>query len=50
MDNVAVGYLIIVEPACAPTVPTGEVVDQDILDDLGLPDGLPLGIILLNGA
>ena len=47
-DNVAVGYLIIVEPACAPTVPTGEVVDQDILDDLGLLDGLPLGIILLE--
>ena len=48
MDDVAVGYLIIVEPECDATVPTGEVVDQDILDDLELPDGLPLGIILLD--
>ena len=47
-DNGVVGYAIIVEPACAPTVPTGDVVDQDILDDLGLPDGLPLGLVLLD--
>lgn len=42
--DTAVGYEIVVEPACAPTVPTGDVVDQDLLDDLGLPDGLPLGV------
>jgi len=47
LDDTAVGYAIIVEPACAPTVPTADVVDQEILDGLGLPDGLPLGIVLL---
>ena len=46
--DTAVGYAIIVEPACDATVPTGDVVDQDILDELGLPDGLPLGIVLIG--
>lgn len=48
MDDTAVGYEIIVEPACGATVPTADVVDQEILDDLGLPDGLPLGIVLIS--
>ena len=47
-DNGVVGYAIIVEPECAATVPTGDVVDQDILDELGLPNGLPLGLVIIN--
>jgi len=48
IDDVGVGYQIVVEPACGPTVPTGDVVDQEILDTLGVPLGLPLGIILIS--
>lgn len=47
-DDTAVGYEIIVEPACGATVPTADVVNPEILDDLGLPDGLPLGIVLIS--
>ena len=47
-DDTAVGYAIIVEPACGATVPTADVVDPEILNDLGLPDGLPLGIVLIS--
>ena len=48
IDDVGVGYAIIVEPQCGPTVPTGDVVDQEILDALGVPLGLPLGIVLIS--
>lgn len=48
LDNVGVGYAIVVEPACDATVPTADVVDEEILNDLGLPDGLPLGIVLIS--
>ena len=46
--DTAVGYAIVVDVDCDATVPTGDIVDQEILDDLGVPDGLPLGIVILS--
>jgi hypothetical protein len=50
LDDLAIGavaFAIVVDPiGCAATVPTGDLVDQEILDELGVSDGLPLGIVL----
>jgi hypothetical protein len=42
--DTAVGYEILVDTGCDATVPTGDIVDPEILEDLGLLEGLPLGI------
>jgi len=47
LPNGAVAFAIVVDSeGCAATVPTGDLVDQEILDELGVSDGLPLGIVL----
>ena len=45
--DAAVGFAIVVDTDCPTTVPTGDVVDPEILEELGL-DGLPLGIVILS--